>query len=81
MYHNCRRKFKGIFEGYTLKNIEDKLLNIKRENELPSSLVSLFYKRYLEDPLRNVGLLKEVIEHNYWDIYSMPLILQKLLEE
>jgi len=81
LYHNCRRKYKGSYEKYTLTDMEEKLLNMKRENELPSSLVGLCYKKYLEAPLRYVGLVKEVIEHNYWDIYSMPLILQKLLED
>ena len=81
LYHNCRRKYKGSFEKYTLTDMEEKLLNMKRENELPSGLVGLCYKKYLEAPLRYVGLVKEVIEHNYWDIYSMPLILQKLLED
>ena len=81
LYHNCRRKYKGNFEKYTLTDMEEKLLNMKRENELPSGLVGLCYKKYLEAPLRYVGLVKEIIEHNYWDIYSMPLILQKLLED
>lgn len=81
LYHNCRRKYKGSFENYTLTDMELKLLNMKRENELPSGLVGLCYKKYLESPLRYVGLVKEIIDHNYWDIYSMPLILQKLLED
>jgi len=81
LYHNSRRKFKGFYDDYTLTNMEEKLLGIKRENKLPSSLVGYCYKLYLEDPTRYVGLIKEVIEHNYWDIYSLPLILQKLLEE
>jgi uncharacterized protein YprB with RNaseH-like and TPR domain len=81
LYHNCRRKYKGCFESYTLTDIENNLLNLSRENELPSGLVGLCYKKYLEAPLRYVGLVKEIIDHNYWDIYSMPLILQKLLEE
>ena len=81
LYHNCRRKYKGSFEKFTLTDMEEKLLNMKRENELPSGLVGLCYKKYLEAPLRYVGLVKEVIDHNYWDIFSMPLILQKLLED
>jgi uncharacterized protein YprB with RNaseH-like and TPR domain len=81
LYHNCRRKYKGYFESYTLTDMENNLLNMTRENELPSGLVGLCYKKYLDAPLRYVGLVKEVIDHNYWDIYSMPLILQKLLEE
>lgn len=79
LYHQCRRKFKGQFKEYTLNSIEQHLLNFKRENELPSNLVGVCYRKYLEDPHRYIGLLKHIIEHNFWDIYSLPLIMQNLL--
>lgn len=81
LYHNCRRKFRGRFEKYTLTNMEEKLLNWKRDNELPSSLVGMCYKKYRDDPQRYIGLIKECIEHNYYDVYSMPLILKQLLNQ
>lgn len=80
LYHGCRRIFKGIFESYSLTTMEEKLLDWKRENELPSSMVGLCYKKYTKNPKRYVGLIKECIEHNYYDVYSMPLILKRLLE-
>lgn len=80
LYYICRRKFKGLFDRYTLTNIEEKLLNLRRQNELPSSMVPICYKKYQKDPDRYIGLIKECIEHNYYDVYSMPLILQKLLK-
>lgn len=79
LYHNCRRKYKGLFNDYTLTNMEEKLLKWKRDNELPSSLVGLCYKKYLKNPERYIGLIKECIEHNYFDIYGLPLILRRLL--
>ena len=60
--------------------MEEELLAWKRNNELPSNLVGMCYKKYKKDPERYVGLIKEIIEHNYYDLYSMPLILQKLLD-
>jgi hypothetical protein len=80
LYHNVVRKFKGQFENYQLTTIEQELLNWKRENELPSNLVGLCYKRYLKDAQNYIGLIKECIEHNYYDLLSLPLIYQKLLE-
>lgn len=80
LYHNCRRKYKGKFRNYTLTTIEEQLLKFNRENDLPSSLVPRFYEKYLREPQKYIGLVKEVIDHNYFDIYSMPLIFQKLLE-
>ncbi len=81
LFHNCRRKFKGKFNSYTLTNMEEKLLNWKRDNELPSSLVGYCYLKYKKNPERYIGLIRECIEHNYFDVYSLPLILQKLLEK
>jgi hypothetical protein len=80
LYHNCRRIFKGQFHNYQLTTIEEKLLMWDRENELPSHLVGMCYRKYLKNPHKYIGLIKEVIDHNYFDIYSMPLILDKLLE-
>jgi hypothetical protein len=81
LYHNCRRKYKGMFNRYTLTSMERNLLEIRRDNELPSNLVGYCYKLYLENPMKNVGLMREIIEHNYWDVYSLPLILDKLLSD
>ncbi len=80
LYHHCRRLFKGRFNNYTLTNMEENLLNWTRENTLPSNLVGLCYRKYKENPKRYIGLIKEIVEHNYYDIYSMPLILKILLK-
>ena len=81
LYHNCRRQFKGEFSNYGLTTIEQELLNWKRKNELPSNLVGLCYRKYLNDPKKYVGLIKECIDHNYYDMYSMPFIYEKLLNK
>ncbi|MFX1456564.1 MAG: ribonuclease H-like domain-containing protein [Promethearchaeota archaeon] len=80
LYQICRRRLRGMFERFTLTKIEEQLLNMRRDNELPSSMVPECYKKYQKNPKRYIGLIKECIEHNYFDVYSMPLILQKLLE-
>ncbi|MFW9818032.1 MAG: ribonuclease H-like domain-containing protein [Candidatus Thorarchaeota archaeon] len=79
LYHHCRRLFKGKYNAYSLTNMEENLLNLTRENSLPSNLVGLCYRKYNENAERYIGLIKEIIEHNYYDIYSMPLILRILL--
>lgn len=80
LYHCCRRKYKKIFNDYTLTNMEEQLLQMKRDNELPSNLVGTCYKKYQKDPKRYIGLVKEVIEHNYYDVYALPLILHRMLK-
>ncbi|MHA1804246.1 MAG: ribonuclease H-like domain-containing protein [Promethearchaeota archaeon] len=81
LYHNCRRKYKGLHDNYTLTNIECQLLDFQRENVLPSSLVGLCYRKYVDNPKRYVGLVKKCIEHNYHDIFSMLLILKELIKQ
>ncbi len=81
LYHNCRRKFKEMFFNYTLTNMEKELLNLERKNHLPSNMVGTCYRKYLKDPERYIGLIKECIDHNYYDIYSLPLILRKILQD
>ena len=51
-----------------------------KEFETVKKQVDEFYKKYQKNPNRYIGLIKECIEHNYYDVYSMPLILNKLLE-
>ncbi|MFX1239309.1 MAG: ribonuclease H-like domain-containing protein [Promethearchaeota archaeon] len=79
LFHNCRRKYKNEFNSFSLANMEEKLLNFYRTNELPSNLVGACYRKYIENPERYIGLVKECIEHNYFDVYTLPLILEKLL--
>ncbi|MFX1297094.1 MAG: ribonuclease H-like domain-containing protein [Promethearchaeota archaeon] len=81
LYHNCRRKFKGSFSDYTLTNMEQELLKLERKNKLPSNLVGTCYRKYLKNPEKYIGLIKECVEHNYYDIYTLPLILRKILQE
>jgi uncharacterized protein YprB with RNaseH-like and TPR domain len=81
LYHHCRRLYKGLYENYTLSNMEEKLLKWKRDNLMPSNLIGICYKKYKENPDKYIGLMKEVIEHNYYDIYSMPLIFEKLVKD
>ena len=80
LLHECRRTFKEQYAQYTLTHMEEKLLKWTRENEIESRLMGTCYRKYQKNPKRYVGLMKEAIEHNYYDIYSLPLILQKVLE-
>jgi len=79
LYHNCRRVYRNEFKSFSLTNIEQKLLGLFRNNEIPSELMGECYRKFLKDPERYTGLMKECIEHNYFDVYSLPLILKKLL--
>ena len=81
LYHHCRRLYKGQYNEYSLTNMEEKLLRMNRDNKLPSNMVGLCYRKYKENSERYIGLIKEIVEHNYYDVYSMPLILKNLLKD
>jgi hypothetical protein len=79
LLHNCRRKFKSNLRQFSLINVEKIILNIERKYDLPGYLIGEVYRLYQADKKKYVGLIKLLIEHNFFDIYSMPLIYEKLL--
>jgi len=81
LYHHCRRLYKGQYNKFSLTKMEEKLLRWARGSTLPSNLVGLCYRKYKENSERYIGLIKEVIEHNYYDVYSMPLIFKTILTD
>ena len=79
LYHNCRRRYKNQFSKYSLTTIEKNLLMWKRISDLPGNMIASYYQKYLKHPKKYAGLVKIIVEHNFQDIRSMPLILEKLL--
>ncbi len=80
LYHNCRRMYQDLCESFSLRNIELKLLNWRRSNDLPGEFIGECYQKYLKNPKKYAGLMKELVAHNFRDICSMPFILEKLLQ-
>ncbi len=80
LYHSCRRLFRNDYDSYSLTSIEQNFLGFFRNNDVPSELMGECYRKYLKDPNRYGGLMKVSIEHNFYDIHSLPLIFKKLLD-
>ena len=80
LYHNCRRQYKDEFSKFNLTAVEEGLLKRKRKNDVQGSFMNAYYRMYLRDRIKYSGLIKKCIEHNFQDIYLMPLILKKLIE-
>ena len=79
LYHNCRRRYKNQFIKYSLTAIEKNLLASKRTNDLAGNIIASYYQKYLKNPKKYVGMVKIIVDHNFQDLRSMPLILNKLL--
>jgi len=72
LYH-CRRIFKNLYENCSLKVMEERVLGVFRENDIPGwEIPDVFfsYQKYGE-----TARLAQVVEHNRMDIESMVLLM------
>jgi len=77
LLHYTRRAWRDELDNCKLNTVED-YLGVKREIDLPSSLVPSFYDTYLKTG--NPGPLVPIIEHNKQDLVSLVLLYNKLHE-
>ncbi len=63
---------------FKLKTLENYLLDIQRQGDVPSDLVPDFYETYINT--KNIGPLVPIITHNQQDLISTARLLAKLLE-
>lgn len=78
LLHFCRRAYRGELEGCSLRSIEQTVLGISRETDLPGELVPEFYYEYLRTG--NAGFLKPIVDHNRQDVISLVNVLSGLTE-
>ena len=71
-----RRAWKLRIESCRLANVEEKILGIVRENDLPGSEVPERYFEFLKTG--NMALVDDIIRHNRQDIFSLAHLLDKL---
>jgi len=63
-----RRVFRGQVPDCRLATLARLVLGEERDEDIPGSLVPMFYQEYLEDPERKMGLLAAIVEHNRADV-------------
>ena len=78
LLHFCRRAWRNELEGCSLRSIEQTILGISRETDLPGELVPEFYYEYLRTG--NAGYLKPIVDHNRQDVISLVNVLSGLIE-
>lgn len=69
----ARRLWKLRLKRCTLGNLEEQLLQVKRDDDLPGAQVPQTYFQYLKDG--NFAPLERVLEHNKQDIVSLAQLL------
>jgi uncharacterized protein YprB with RNaseH-like and TPR domain len=76
LLYPCRRIFKNLYENCSLKVIEEQVLGVFREDDIPGwEIPDVFfsYQKYGE-----TARLAQVVEHNRMDIESMVLLMVTL---
>jgi uncharacterized protein YprB with RNaseH-like and TPR domain len=62
----------------SLRSIEEAILGLSRETDLPGELVPEFYYEYLRTG--NAGFLKPIVDHNRQDVESLVNVFSSLVE-
>lgn len=77
LLHPARRVWKLRLESCRLSTLEERILGLQRENDLPGSEVPQRYFEFLKTG--DMSLVDDIIRHNRQDIFSLGLLLDKLL--
>lgn len=77
LLHLSRRIWKKRLENCKLATIEEKILSVHRDDDIPGSLIPEMYKKYLETGYPND--MQKVIEHNESDVVTMSVLLAKIM--
>jgi tetratricopeptide (TPR) repeat protein len=72
----ARRLWKLRLRQCTLGRLENQLLGVEREDDLPGAMVPQAYFQYLKD--RDFGPMDKVLEHNRQDIVSLAQLYFEL---
>ena len=76
LIHPARRVWKLRLKDCSLSNLEEKILSLHREHDLPGSEVPERYFSFLKTG--DASLLTDVIDHNRQDIVSLTTLLVRL---
>ena len=78
LIHPARRVWKLRLKDCSLTNLEEKILSMHREHDLPGSEVPERYFSFLKTG--DLSLLKDIVDHNRQDIVSLSTLLVRLCE-
>ncbi|HVR89050.1 MAG TPA: ribonuclease H-like domain-containing protein [Candidatus Limnocylindria bacterium] len=76
LLHPARRLWRGRFGSTSLRQLEDSVLDIAREDDIPGSLIPERYFRYLATA--DAALIEPVLRHNARDIVSLVQITDRV---
>lgn len=77
LLHLSRRIWKKRLGNCRLATIEEEILKVRRDDDIPGSLIPEMYKKYLDTG--NPDEMLKVIEHNESDVVTMSVLLAKII--
>lgn len=77
LLHLARRVWKLRLGRCNLSRLEETILGMKREDDLPGSLVPQRYFEYIKT--KQFSLLEDVLEHNEQDVASLCVLLSHMV--
>ncbi|HHW55515.1 MAG: ribonuclease H-like domain-containing protein [bacterium] len=78
LYH-ARRCYRGLLPNCRLVTVEEGLLNLAREDDIPGHQIPQVYHHFVQT--QEPPLMKKILEHNAQDLFSLAHLLPLLMEE
>ena len=78
LLHPARRLWRDRFGSTSLRQLEDSVLDVSREDDIPGSLIPERYFRWLA--LREPRLIQPILNHNARDIVSLVRITDRIAQ-
>jgi hypothetical protein len=76
LLHSARRIWRRRLSTCDLENLEYSILGQERIQDIPGEMIPQIYFEYLRQ--RQVGLLRQVLDHNFYDIANMILLAMQI---
>lgn len=77
LYYAIRRTYGTLLENFKLTSVEDMILDFQRKDDLPSAEIPDIYRSWMKDKSQYMGGMLKIIEHNYYDVVNMGLLLKE----
>ncbi len=76
LLHAARSVWRHRMSQFRLGDVENHILGVRRQGDLPGALIPAVYRDYLMG--RDRGQIRQVLRHNLQDIVSLAYLLQRL---
>lgn len=78
LLYPARRFWRGLLEQYSLINVEQRILRVNRNSDIPGSEVPVLYFKYINSG--DVRPVKKIVYHNRMDVLSLVALLIRMKE-